>query len=186
MTTRIEPLMTIDDLDVMPDDGNRYELIEGELFVSCAPGLTHQRIFGRLFITIQKYLEQNPIGEAIATPGVIFSQYSGVIPDIIFISNERLDEIAQGERVIGSPDLVIEIVSPGAENRQRDRIAKRKLYGKREVKEYWIVDPEERSVEVYHLREHGLQLAAAYMNQDEISSSILPRFACKAINVFEG
>src|SRR5262245_37888387 len=119
MATHIEPLLTVDDLDLLPEDGNRYELIEGELFMSRAPGLTHQRVFGNLFGNFLMYLNRNPIGEVIATPGVIFSRYNAVIPDMIFFSNERRDEIASTERVEGAPDLVIEIVSPGAENQQR-------------------------------------------------------------------
>src|SRR6185369_5914074 len=120
MAAKLEPILTIADLDAMPEDGNRYEIIEGELFVSCAPGLKHQRIVVNLLFTIQKYLELNPIGEVLPGPGVIFSNFSAVIPDLIYISNERSLEIATGERVEGAPDLVIEILSPGAENEHRD------------------------------------------------------------------
>ena len=130
MAARIEPLLTIADLDSMPEDGNRYELIEGELFVSRAPSLTHQEIVLNLSAEIRDYLKANPIGKVWPAPGVIFSDFSGVIPDIIYISNERLDKIASGDRVAGAPDLVIEILSPGAENERRDRQAKRQLYGK--------------------------------------------------------
>ena len=89
MAAKLEPILTIADLDATPDDGNRYELIEGELYVSRAPGLKHQRISGNIFEAFRIYLRSNHIGEALATPGVIFSEYSGVIPDLIYISNER-------------------------------------------------------------------------------------------------
>lgn len=184
MSAQIEPLMTIADLDAMPDDGNRYEIIEGELFVSCSPSLTHQRTFGNLFVRISNCLAQNPIGEVFATPGVIFSELSGVIPDIIFISNERRDEIASGERVYGAPDLIIEIVSPGSENERRDRVAKRQLYGKHGVKEYWVVDPQQRTVEIYRLVGQTLQLHALLQEMDEITTSVLPGFSCKVEDVF--
>ena len=69
MSTQVESLLTIDDLDAMPDDDNRYELIEGELFVSCAPNLKHQRVFGSLFLNLNNYLSLNPLGEILATPG---------------------------------------------------------------------------------------------------------------------
>src|SRR5205085_10923516 len=134
MSTPVEPLLTIDDLDALPDDGNRYEIIEGELFVSRAPNLKHQRVFGNLFLNLNSYLSLNPLGEVLATSGLILSEYDGVIPDIVFISYEQRDEIASGDRITGAPDLVIEIVSPGAENERRDRIAKRQLYGKYGVK----------------------------------------------------
>ncbi len=141
MATKIEPLMTIADWEAMPDDGNRYEIIEGELFVSCSPGLTHQRALGNILFLIRSYLLENSIGEAIFTPGLILSEYSGVIPDIVFFRHERSEEIISGERLAGPPDLVIEILSPGSENTRRDRVAKLQLYAKHRVPEYWIVDP---------------------------------------------
>src|SRR6185503_10248104 len=84
MAARIEPLLTIADLDSMPEDGNRYELIEGELFVSRAPSLTHQQIVFRFLLALGNHLEKNPIGKVWPGPGVIFSDFSGVIPDIIY------------------------------------------------------------------------------------------------------
>src|SRR5437870_1781044 len=158
MATHIEPLLTIADLDSMPDDGNRYELIEGELFVSCSPSLPHQTVSGNFFRSVDGYLIQNPIGRIWTTPGVIFSEYSGVIPDLVYVSHERRAEIASGDRVMGSPDLVIEIVSPGAENERLDRLVKRQLYGKHGVKEYWIVDFQKRTIDVYVLQGQMLQL----------------------------
>ncbi len=184
MGIQIEPLLTINDLDVMPDDGNSYEVIEGELFVSRAPSLTHQSVSINLTVSIKNYLLQNPIGEVWTTPGVIFSEFSGVIPDIVFVSNERRVEIASGERITGAPDLVIEIVSPGAENERRDRIAKRQLYGKYGVKEYWIVDPYQKTIEVYLLEGRTLKLKATYTEKDELSSSVLAGFTCKVEIVF--
>jgi Uma2 family endonuclease len=76
MATHIEPLLTIADLDSMPDDGNRYELIEGELFVSCSPSLKHQSVAGNILISVTTYLIENPIGKIWMTPGVIFSEFS--------------------------------------------------------------------------------------------------------------
>lgn len=168
----------------MPEDGNRYEIIEGELFVSCAPNLYHQSVSGNLFFAIKNYLVQNPIGSVWATPGVIFSELSGVVPDLVFVSNERKGEIALGERISGAPDLVIEIISQGAENERRDRVAKRQLYGKHGVKEYWIVDPSARTIEVYLLDGQTLTSRAEYMEQDDLTSSLLPGFSCKVETLF--
>src|SRR5438034_6333768 len=145
MAARIEPLMTVDDLDAMPEDGNRYEVIEGELFVSRAPGLPHQIISVNIVYEFKKYLDQHPIGLVIATPGLVFSEYSGVIPDIVFFTHGRGEEIISGERLVAAPDIVIEILSPGRENVSRDRVAKRQLYAKHGVNEYWIVDSENRA-----------------------------------------
>src|SRR5215469_13786792 len=108
--------LTVADLDLMPDDGNRYELIEGELFVSRSPNLAHQRSSWRLSGTFIVYLDKNPIGEALAATGVLFDDLNGVIPDLVYFSNERRNKIVSGERITGAPDLVVEILSPGLEN----------------------------------------------------------------------
>src|SRR4051812_4868877 len=113
MSAKVEPLLTIADLEALPDDENRYELFDGELFVSRAPGLSHQRVLGNIYAAIRTYLEQNPIGEVLLTPGVIFDEYNSAIPDAVFISNQQRNEIISGERIVEAPELVIEIVSPG-------------------------------------------------------------------------
>jgi Uma2 family endonuclease len=184
MVTEIKPLLTVADLDLMPDDGNHYEVIEGELIASRAPSLAHQRVSRNLLIIISRYLEQHPIGEVLATPGVMFSELSGVIPDLIFISNERRREIASDERVLGAPELIFEIVSPGAENARRDRVAKRHLYGKYGVKEYWVVDPEQRVIEIYRSENGSLELAGSFMDEEKIISSLLPDFECAVVSIF--
>jgi Uma2 family endonuclease len=184
MSTHIEPLLTIADLDAMPEDDRRYEIIEGELFVSCAPDLDHQNICLNIAVDIRHYLSSNPIGKIWITPGVILSEYSGVVPDLVFVGNELLEEIASGKRITGAPDLAIEVISPGAENDRRDRIVKRHLYGKHGVKEYWAVDPRKRRVEVYVLKEQTLQHWRSYAEQDEPVSSVLPAFTYRVANVF--
>ena len=118
---KLEPILTIADLESMPEDGNRYEVIEGELFVSRAPSLKHQDVVVNLIFAFKKYLGETPIGKVWPGPGVIFSDLSGVIPDVVYISDERRREIATGARVSGAPDLIVEILSPGTENERRDR-----------------------------------------------------------------
>ena len=184
MARVIGPLLTVDDLEVMPDDSNRYELIEGELFVSHAPSLAHQRISSTIFAAIIRYLDQHPMGEVLPTPGVIFDDFNSVIPDLIFMTNEQRAEIASGERVLGAPALVIEILSPGAENTRRDRVSKRQVYGRYGVQEYWIVDPNQRTVEIYQLQAGVLELTTTFADRDELTSSVLPGFACITGDIF--
>jgi Uma2 family endonuclease len=184
MSTKIDPLLTVEDLDAMPDDGNRYEIIEGELIVSRSPDKEHQTVSGNLFFVIKNFLIQNPIGQVWATLGTILSDYDAVIPDLVFVSNSLLDTIAAGARIQGAPDLAIEIVSPGKENSRWDRIAKRQLYGKFGVKEYWIVDAEQRNIEVYVLESDSLKLFALYNEQDQLISFVLPGFSCKVKAIF--
>ena len=185
MVAKIEPLMTVDDLEAMPEDGNRYEVIEGELFVSRAPGLPHQLVTANIIGCFLKYLEENPIGRIVPTPGLILSQFSGVIPDLVFYSHARGKEIIANDRLNAAPEIVIEILSPGRENISRDRIAKRQLYAKHAVDEYWIVDSENRSVEVYRLKNQSLDMAAVLRNNDEVTSPSLPDFACPLSKLFE-
>jgi len=185
MAAKIEPLMTVDDLDAMPEDGNRYEVIEGELFVSRAPGLPHQIVSGNILHQFMNYLETNPIGRIVATPGLILSRYSGVIPDLVFYSHARGDEIIWNERLNAAPEIVIEILSLGRENLTRDRVAKRQLYDKHDVKEYWIVDTDNRSVEVYRQANQSLELDATLRNNDEVTSPVLPGFNCPLSKIFE-
>ena len=185
MSARIEPLLTVDDLDAMPDDGNHYEIIEGELIVTRTPGVTHQTICWNIAGLIRDYLLLNPVGKAWFGLGAVLSNYDAVIPDIFFVSNARLSEVLVTDRITGVPDLAIEVISPGSENARRDRIAKRQLYGKFGVKEYWIVDPEKRNIEVYLLDGLSLMLHAVYSEGDPLTSSVLLRFTCKVETVFQ-
>jgi Uma2 family endonuclease len=184
MSAKIEPLLTIADLDALPDDGKRYELFEGEILVSRAPGLSHQRVLGNLHAVLRVYLDQNPIGEILLTPGVIFDEFNSAIPDAVFLTNQQVHNAASGERIHEAPELLIEIVSPGKENARRDREVKRQVYGKHGVTEYWIADPERRALEIYRLEQRALKLAATLTDEDEITTPILPGFKCKANQIF--
>jgi Uma2 family endonuclease len=184
MVTKITPLMTVVDLAVTPDDGNRYEVIEGELFVSGTPSISHQRIVHNLLMALGVSLVRNPVGIVIPGPGVIFSDLSGVIPDLVFVSQARQPEIAAGERVTDAPDLVLEVLSPGAENARRDRAVKLQLYGKYGVLEYWIVDPEQRAVEVHRQQQGSLERVGTFVEQDDITSPLFPDFRLRCLDIF--
>ncbi len=185
MAARIEPLLTVADLDACPDDSNRYELIGGELFVSRAPGISHQRVVLNLELSLSRYLGDNPIGILVPGAGAIFSDYDAVIPDLAFVRNERWDQVVTGEKFTGALDIVIEVVSPGAENRRRDLLVKRQLYGKYGVLEYWVVDSENRLVEVYRLQEDRLASVATLRNSDEITTPLLPEFRLSVNTIFD-
>jgi Uma2 family endonuclease len=184
MSTHIQSLLTVDDLDLFPDDGNRYELIEGELFVSRAPRLEHQILVGNTYSKIRVFLDTHPLGLIVYGPGVVFGQFSGVIPDLVFISNEQRSDIASGDKITGAPALVIEVLSPGADNARRDRMAKRHLYAKYGVKEYWILDYRKRVIEVYVLEGEMLNLSAVFTDRDQITSTVLPGFRCSVADIF--
>jgi Uma2 family endonuclease len=176
--------LTTADLDLMPDDGHRYELLEGELVVSRAPRLSHQRISGNIFTTIRTYLENNPVGEVFATPGIVFENFDSVIPDLVWVSYARQERIVVEERFVAAPELVIEIVSPGESNVRRDRVNKRHIYGRFGVDEYWIVDPVEQTVECYNLEEDVLVLRTTSHIGDDLDSEVLPSFRCPVARIF--
>lgn len=184
MAAKIEPLLTIEDLDACPDDGNRYELIGGELFVSRAPGVRHQRVLHNLQTEFELYLRQNPIGILVPGAGAVFSQSDAVIPDLVFVLNERWEDVTTGPRITGAPDIVIEIISPGTENRRRDLLVKRQLNAKYGVAEYWVIDPENRSVDIYRLLGQTLERIATLMDDEQITSPMLPDFQLEIPAIF--
>jgi Uma2 family endonuclease len=181
----IEHLMTVADLENFPeDDGNRYELIEGELHVSTAPGIPHQVVLRNLLLHLHPYLETHQFGKIVPGPGAILSNFDAVIPDIVIVRNERWDQIIANNRFNAAPDLVIEILSTGSENRRRDVIAKRRLYGTFGVEEYWIVDGESRSVVIFTLQGNVLEEVATFSEAEMIVSSLLPELNLKVSAVF--
>jgi Uma2 family endonuclease len=192
--TEVRPLpirYTVEDLEFVPDDSNRYELIEGELFMSHAPHLNHQILTANLIFRFQLYLQNNPIGIIVPTPGVIFGSVDAVIPDLVFATHETVDKSLgeEGEKFAGkflsAPDLIIEILSYGKKDIERDRIHKRELYGRYRVKEYWIVDGMFNTIEVYHLTKDGLDLIKRFEIQESIETPLLPDFSLKLADVFK-
>jgi Uma2 family endonuclease len=170
---------TTADLDLFPDDGTRYEIIDGELFMAQAPHWRHQETCGKVFRVLDEWSETSGLGRASIAPGILFGEMDNVIPDVIWISHERLAllEDAAG-RFTGAPELVAEVLSPGVENERRDREAKLKLYASHGVHEYWIVDWRLRQVEVYRREYATLRLVATLFVGDELSSPLLPGFTC--------
>lgn len=177
-------MLTVTDIESMPNDGNRYEVIDGELFVSTAPSWLHQYALKQLLVEMTIYLRKNPIGEVAFGVGVIFDQFNGVIPDLVYLSNDRLKTVG-GERLSGAPQIVVEALSPGAQNEVRDRTVKRQLYHENGVSEYWILDLEAKSVEIHIAgRTGGFQSKMVLHENDVITTSLLPGFAFPVANLF--
>ena len=140
------------DAQRMPDDGNRYEAIGGELFMTAAPNFRHQKVSQRVFKELDRSLQEPGHGEVVYAPfGVEFpATDEGVQPDLLFVSNERR-EILGSDWIRGAPDLVVEILSPSTAS--HDRGIKLELYERQGVREYWIVDPDEHVVDVWRFGE---------------------------------
>ncbi len=173
---------TYEDYLKTPDDV-RYELIEGELIMTPSPVTRHQKISGRLFALIFTFVRDNNLGEVFAAPyDVVLSNENVFQPDILFISKDRVDIITE-KNVQGAPDLIIEILSESTA--YRDAIQKKKLYARFGVKEYWIVAPDDKLMEIYHLKDKGgYQLLKTYFENDIIESQIIRGMKIELNRVF--
>ena len=185
-TTTNQVRWTIADLELLTtDEWKRYEIIDGELFVTRSPHTGHQKAVGRIYARLLAWSEETGLGEPIITPGIIFSDADNVIPDMIWSRHERLAELIDEEgHLKGAPELVVEVLSEGKTNERRDREAKLKLYSLKGVQEYWIVDWRLQQVEVYRRENTQLKLIATLLATDEISSPLLPGFICKLERFF--
>lgn len=181
------------DLEALPDDGKRYEIIGGDLYVSRQPSWQHQYACGEVYASLQTWSRATGAGVANLAPGVIFADDDDVAPDVVWVSVERLSaSLGADGKLHAAPELVVEVLSPGPTNERRDREAKRKLYSRREVREYWIVDWQRREVEVYQrARATGepgqateLRPVAVLGTGDRLESPLLPGFACPVDQLF--
>jgi len=173
------------DLTVLPDDGKRYEIIDGELYMSRQSHWHHQRACGKVFAALEAWSVHTGAGEANLAPGVIFAEDDDVAPDVIWISHtRRTTALGPDGHLHAAPELVVEILSPGTTNERRDREAKLKLYSRRGVLEYWIVDWCTQQVEVYRGEELALRLVATLYTTDTLTSPLLLGFACEVATLF--
>lgn len=151
---------TYEEFARLPDDGNRYEVIAGDLYVTPAPSSLHQRVSARLSAIMEHFCEEQGAGVAFHAPyDVIFGDGDYMEPDLIFVRREREDEVIQDHAAVAAPDLVVEILSDSTA--RRDKGLKRERYALFGVPEYWIIDTDARHVEVYRLSGGDLRLAGA-------------------------
>jgi Uma2 family endonuclease len=176
---------TVADLELLPDNGRRYEIIDGELFVTRAPHWKHQNIAIKFGMALESWSVQSGLGEAAVGPGLVFSETDSVIPDVVWASHERLTiMLDQAGHLISAPELVVEVLSPGEKNERRDRESKLKLYSSYGVVEYWIADRQQRKVEVYRRDGGILKLTLTLYADDELTSPVLPGFSIVVSQLF--
>ena len=170
---------TIEDLENLePKETERYELIDGELIVTHAPTWRHQYPASQIHVALGNWSRETGLGTALEVPGLVLSRIDGVIPDVIWISWDRLraSEDAAGHFTVG-PEIVVEVLSPGTENVKRDRETKLGLYSREGVDEYWIVDWQRRTVDVYRRTGESLTLAHSLGGDDVLETPLLPGFS---------
>lgn len=159
-----------------------YELIDAALVMSPSPSVRHQRVVLRLGRVLLTAAEADDAGEAFVAPmDVSFSDVDTVQPDLLFVSAERLDIIGE-QRIEGAPDLVIEVLSPSTA--YLDLAQKKRLYEREGVKEYWVVDPEQRAVDVYTNTEDGFVQHVRVVDSGTATSHVLSGFSVGLVELF--
>ena len=151
--TSVRVVLTYRDYAALPNDGRRYEIHDGELSVTPAPGRTHQYVLLRLAAALHAHVSAHDLGEVYIAPfDVILADATIVQPDITFVAKDRLAILSE-RGADGAPTLVVEMLSRSTTH--IDRGAKLQLYARHAVPFYWIVDPERRVVEVYRFTAGG-------------------------------
>ena len=177
--------LTYDDFLLFPDDGQRHELIDGEHYVTPSPRSRHQIISGNLHYLVRTWLDTHPAGRILYAPlDVVFSNFDIVVPDLIYVSNERWAAIITEKHAVGAPDLVIEIGSPST--RKRDETIKRRLYERSGVAEYWVVDPTIDVVRIYRRSgdRFGKPVELSTEAADVLTTPLLPGLAVPLPRIF--
>jgi Uma2 family endonuclease len=177
--------LTYDDYALLQDDGQRHEIIDGEHYVTAAPFLPHQELSVELTLQLGAFVKRHRLGRVYHAPcDVVLSKHDVVQPDLLFISSERLGIAADKKSVKGAPDLVVEILSD--RTRKLDEEIKLDLYERSGVKEYWVVDPQRRVVQVFRRAGDGLRLAAdlSAAGGGVVTTPLLPGFELSLVELF--
>lgn len=178
--------LTYDDFLLFPDDGLRHELIDGEHYVTPSPNLRHQELAGRLYFEIELYLRQHPgIGRVFMAPlDVVFTRWDVVEPDLLFVAGDQ-GGILTEKNIQGAPALVIEVLSTGT--RRTDENAKRRLFERGGVREYWLVDPDSAALTIFRRgADASFPMASrpARHTDDVLTTPLLPGFSLHLDDLF--
>jgi Uma2 family endonuclease len=163
---------TYDDYAAIPGDGKRYEILNGVLYMSPSQSWSHQEIVGEIFAHLRMYTRTTGSGGVFMAPiDVELAPNTTFQPDVVVLlkaSQKKLKE----RHIVGAPDLVVEVVSPGSETHDRHR--KIDAYARAGVPEYWIVDPDSRTVEVLTLEDGEYHSQGVYRGKATLPSQIVP------------
>lgn len=165
------------------DDDTRHEVVDGELVVSPAPATRHQVITGRIYARLLAHAEARRLGLVLVSPlDVVLSDTNVVQPDVLFVSQARLPAIVQAKGVFGAPDLVVEVLSPSTE--ERDRQGKLRAYGRAGVAEHWLVAAGDQTrVEVRRRRRGGLVRVETLDRDGVLTTPLLPGLTLRVADV---
>ncbi|HEV2581772.1 MAG TPA: Uma2 family endonuclease [Ktedonobacteraceae bacterium] len=175
-------LWIYDDYATLPNDGHRYEIVDGVLYMAPAPNEWHQTATGRLFRYLASYIEDAGHGRVYIAPfDVELGPGSVLQPDVLVILNAHRERITFS-RIVGAPDLVVEVVSPGSVG--YDRTKKQNAYARAGVPEYWIADPWSRTIEVLTLEADGYRSLGVFEGKAKLPSEIVPDFPVQVERFF--
>ncbi len=184
MATNTQARLTYQDYFDLPESDDRYELIDGELYMAPTPIPEHQIFLFYLTKVIEEFVTKHELGRVIISPqDVILSEDIVLQPDMMFVSNERMHIIRWGQYVQGAPDLVVEVLSPSTS--RHDRTLKRERYAKFGVREYWIADIRAKTIEVNVLGDGNFTVAGLFGEGEPIESPLLPGLKIDISDVFE-
>lgn len=171
---------TVTDLNELPEDGNRYELLQGELIVSPSPGRTHQRLLRWLTVRLDAATKEAKAGEAIVGPmDVQLSAIDLVEPDLFYIRDDQADQY-KDRYFEGAPAFVIEVVSPSSGT--YDRIRKSGLYMNSGVEEYWVIEPDKHRVLIHTA--NASTSTPRVVTSGGLTSVVLPAFKVDVDDLF--
>jgi Uma2 family endonuclease len=174
--------LTYEDLLATPDDGKRYEIIDGELYVSAAPFSKHQRTVWN-FIDFFKDAERAGYGRGYCAPtDVVFDQHNVVEPDLLFVLNEN-QAIITDANIQGSPDVLVEVLSPSTS--KRDRGVKLQLYARFGVRFYFVVDPQAETVQPYELVVADYRELPVLRGEDQLTCPLFPGISMPVSRLFD-
>lgn len=161
------------DMDFPENDPFIYELIHGEIVKKSAPKPLHQLISQRIEFQLATLLRETPLGQYFHAPVDVFlDDDNGVQPDICYLQKDRLFLLDLNDGILGAPDLIVEIVSPGSV--KLDRVSKKDLYERFAVREYWLVDPNNKTVEIYVMQQNAYALHQFLEAEGKAESTVLP------------
>ncbi|HYU74073.1 MAG TPA: Uma2 family endonuclease [Ktedonobacteraceae bacterium] len=173
---------TYDDYAALPDDGQRYEIVNGVLVMAPAPTPEHQDIVGEIYACLRTHVKLAGLGRVFMGPiDVVLGPKNVFQPDVLIVLNAHLDRI-QAKNIVGAPDLVVEVVSPGSG--VMDRIAKYSVYARAGIPEYWIVKPEKQTVEVFVLEDGEYRLLGTFSGQQNLPSRVVPGLPARVEQFF--
>jgi len=171
---------TVKDFAALPE-GSPYQLIDGDLLMTPSPIFQHQKVVVNITFLLKKFVDENNLGEIITAPmDVYLTETEAYQPDIIYISNENKSIIH--DRIKGAPDLIVEVLSPS--NAYYDLVHKKQVYEATRVKEYWIVDPMEKTIEVFENVNRSFQLLAKGKQSGTMHSKLLQGFSLELDKIF--